>query len=215
MIYEEEKSYTKVAFCIALYILLLIIWLPGFNMSSNIHIVSNQDKVVQRRKVLRPPPQKPLEKVKVQDKKLKKVPIPDLTPDMPEPIIEKDPLKEPDIIDTDDWEIGIPDESPPMNDIVTVGEKGVESPIFIKRTQPIYPKIAIKVRMSGTVILQAVLRKDGTVSDIKVIRDFSKGKFGFADNAIEALKSWEFLPGKIYGKETDVRMTLTLSYRIQ
>ena len=208
----KRDHYLKLSLCIALYLTLIVIWLPGFSLGSRVYDVGGNPKQTQKRKVLKPPPEKPLEKVETREMKKKKKPMPDLTPDEPEPVLAPDPLPEPDLLLTDDWEIGIPD-GPPIGDtIAQVGDTGVEPPVFTKRVQPRYPEEAVKVKLQGYVLLQAILRKDGTVDDIKILRGLGKGKFGFEEEATKALQEWEFLPGRVNGKPADVRMNLKIDF---
>lgn len=213
----ENGKYMNLSWCIALWSVLLIIWMPGFSFGDKVFDVTKQENQPQKRKVLKPPPEKPLEQVKTKETKAKKMPMPDLTPDEPEPVVEPDPPPEPEVLPTDDWEIGIPDGPPePQGDtIARVGEVGVEPPVFTKKVQPSYPERAIKIRLQGYVILEAILRKDGSVDDIKVLRGLGKGKFGFEEKAAAALKQWTFLPGKVNGKPADVRMTLKIDFVLQ
>ena len=207
----------KLSFMIALYVSLALIWIPGFSFGNKVFDVDQRENQVQRRKVLKPPPEKPLEKVQTKDKKSKKLPMPDLTPDEPEPVVEPDPPPEPEVLPTDDWEIGIPDGPPePQGDtIARVGQVGVEPPVFTRKVAPDYPEQAVRIKLQGYVILEAILRKDGTVDDINVLRGLGKGKFGFEENAMKALKQWEFLPGKVSGNPADVRMTLKIDFVLQ
>ena len=213
----EDSKYMKGSFAVAIYFVLLLIWLPGFSFSPKVFDVRQDEIKPQKRKVLKPPPEQPLERVKTKEKKAKRVPMPDLTPDEPEPMVEPDPPPEPELLPTDDWEIGIPD-GPPVtatDTIARVGQVGVEPPIFTKRVPPKYPERAIKIKLQGYVILEAILRQDGSVDDIKVLRGLGKGKFGFEEEAIKALNQWEFLPGKVNGKNADVRMTLKIDFVLQ
>lgn len=219
MAFEEAGSdkNMRLSFCIALYIGLIILWMPGFSFGDVVFNANKEDKTPQKRKVLKPPPEKPLERVQTKDRKAKKMPVPDLTPDEPEPVVEPDPPPEPEILPTDDWEIGIPDGPPePQGDtIARVGQVGVEPPIFTRKVTPSYPERAVKIRLQGYVILEAILRKDGSVDDVKVLRGLGKGKFGFEEEAAKALQQWEFLPGKVNGKPADVRMTLKIDFVLQ
>jgi len=207
----------RIGLCIALYLVLAILWMPGFSFNSRVYTVDRVESKPQKRKVLKPPPEKPLERVKTQEKIAKKVPMPDMTPDEPEPVVEPEPPPEPEVLPTDDWEIGIPDGPPePQGDtIARVGQVGVEPPVFTKKVSPKYPDRAVKIKLQGYVILEAILRKDGAVDDIKVLRGLGKGKFGFEEEAIEALRRWEFLPGKVNGNPADVRMTLKIDFVLQ
>ncbi len=216
-----NDKYLRLSMCIALYLALIAFWVPGFSSSDKVHTVRTQDNKPQKRKVLKPPPEQPVERIQTKDKQAKRAPMPDLTPDEPEPIVEPAPEPEMDLVPTDDnWEIGIPDgptqsAQSQVESVARVGEVGVEPPVFTQKVKPDYPEKARKIRLQGYVILEAILRKDGAVDDIKVLRGLGKGKFGFEDAAAEALKQWEFLPGKYNGKPADVRMTLKIDFVLQ
>lgn len=213
----EEGVFMKRGLLASLLFILFIIWTPLPSFGDKVFDVATEDNKPQKRKVLKPPPEKPIERVQTQEKKAKKVPMPDMTPDEPEPIVEPDPPPEPEVLPTDDWEIGIPDGPPePQGDtIARVGQVGVEPPVFTQKVKPDYPDRAAKIKLQGYVILEAILRKDGAVEEIKVLRGLGKGKFGFEDEAIEALRQWKFLPGKVNGKPADVRMTLKIDFILQ
>lgn len=212
-----DQAYVKNALTFALVLTLVVIWAPFPKFSGKVFDVQQKDNKPQKRKVLKPPPEKPIERVEVQEKRTKKMPMPDLTPDEPEPIVQPEPPPEPEVSFTDDWEIGIPDGPPePQADtIARVGTVGVEAPIFTQRVKPKFPERAAKIKLQGYVILEAILRKDGGIDDIKVLRTLGKGKFGFEDEAITALKQWKFLPGKVNGQPADVRMTLKIDFILQ
>ena len=213
----ESNRYLRGSSAAAIWMVVILIWLPGISFGDTVYTVNTEENKPAPRKVLKPPPEQPLERVQTREKRAKKMPMPDMTPDEPEPIVEPDPPPEPEILPTDDWEIGIPDGPPePQTDtIARVGQVGVEPPVFTKRVPPKYPDRAIKIKLQGYVILEAILRKDGTVDDIKVLRGLGKGKFGFEEEAIKALKKWQFLPGKVNNRPADVRMTLKIDFVLQ
>ena len=88
-------------------------------------------------------------------------------------------------------------------------------PKILHRVQPLYPKMAANIGMQGSVILEAVLRRDGSVSDIRVLDTIGQGKFGFEDAAIDALKQWRFQPGRLRDQAVDVRMRLKIEFSLQ
>jgi len=208
---DNDKN-MKLSTCIALYLTLGLLWLPGFTSTRLIEVEKTElDKKVRVR--LKPPPEKPLEKVITIDRRATKVPMPDRTPDEPEPIVEKTPDYEMEFVETDEWVIGIPvTPATPSSTIFTPDSLGVESPIFIKRVPPEYPLPGRRVKMQGHVMLSAILRKDGTIDDIKVVKALGKGRFGFESAAEEALNQWKFLPGKLNDKMVDVRMNLRVDF---
>jgi TonB family protein len=211
---EREQKYMKVGFCAALYLVLLLVWLPGFSFGDGLVFVADNQPKPQRRKVLKPPAEKPLEMVRTKERQARKVPMPDLTPEAPEPVVVKEVMPDPNPIDSEDWEIGIPDAPPERSaaQIAMVGAAGVEPPVFTKRVPPEYPQKGVEIRLQGYVILQAILRKSGAIDDIQVLRGLGQGKFGFEDEAIASLQQWQFLPGKVNGRPADVRMNLRVDF---
>lgn len=93
--------------------------------------------------------------------------------------------------------------------IPRVGEEGVEAPVFTKRVSPDLPPELQKekVKITGYVILEFVCRKNGEITDIKILRSIWRDK-KLALEFIKALKKWEFMPGKKDGVPCDVRMTV-------
>ena len=75
-----------------------------------------------------------------------------------------------------------------------------------------YPKEAKKNGVEGRVILQFVVQKDGSLSNIKVIRNISNG---CGEEAVRVVKSMpKFKPGKQRGKTVKVQYTLPISFRL-
>jgi len=86
---------------------------------------------------------------------------------------------------------------------------GVSPPTIIHRVEPQYSEEARKARYQGTVVLEAIVRKDGTVDIIRVVRSLG---FGLDENAIQALKQWRFRPGtrNVNGAATPVDISLNI-----
>ena len=211
---HDSGKTMRLSFCIALYAVLILIWMPGFSFSAPVFDVGD-DTPPTPRVTLKPPPEKPLEQVVVRQMEARSVPMPDTTPDEPEPLIEPDPVEEIDMVTTEDWVFGIPEHAPePKLGIVNEHTIGLESPIFLERVPPGYPEMARRLRIEGYVILEAVLRTDGTVDEIRVVRGLGKGRFGFEDAAAQALAQWTYLPGKLHDKAVDVRMTLRVDFQL-
>jgi TonB family protein len=60
---------------------------------------------------------------------------------------------------------------------------------LIKRVQPIYPTLMQSARMTGQVVLDAIIHPDGTIGDITVLRSTNDA---FAQSAIAAVKQWRY-----------------------
>ena len=70
--------------------------------------------------------------------------------------------------------------------------KGAETRRAKKMVQPKYPEIALKMRVEGTVKLEAVVDSDGTVKNVIVV----SGNPLLKPTAVECVKEWQYEPGK-------------------
>lgn len=62
---------------------------------------------------------------------------------------------------------------------------------LLKRVQPIYPPRLETMRIAGTVVLDAVIHRDGSIGDITILRS-TNGEF--AQSAVAAVKQWRYTP---------------------
>jgi len=159
----------------------------------------------------RPPEKKPL-----QDTKALKVPFPDPTPHEVEPLFVAVPEPEP-VFDHaavgDDFDDIIPVVEPPPPAAPVRQHLATASPVVLHRVEPEYPRLARISGVEGLVILEAVVRKDGSVGEVTVLMA-PEGKLGFDREAVAALRQWRFRPGEMHGRPVDVIMTLTIKFRL-
>lgn len=88
---------------------------------------------------------------------------------------------------------------------VAVGENA-ERALIIE--QPIIPYPAAAKGQQGTVILQVLVGRDGTVQDAK----FLQGSLAFADAAITGVRQWKFKPYIFNGRPVSVQTLLTMTF---
>jgi TonB family protein len=62
---------------------------------------------------------------------------------------------------------------------------------LLKKLSPPYPPAMLAARIEGVVILDATIRRDGTIGDVKVLKSTSPG---FEQAAIGAVKQWRYTP---------------------
>ena len=86
------------------------------------------------------------------------------------------------------------------------------APTLIYRVDPEYSEEARKARFQGTVILETLVRKDGFVDLVHVVRSLG---FGLDQNAIDAVKKWRFRPGMKNGAPVDVPMRIEVSFNLR
>jgi TonB family protein len=89
---------------------------------------------------------------------------------------------------------------------------GVSPPAVLSRVEPQYSEEARKARYQGTVVLEAIVRKDGTVDILRVVRSLG---FGLDENAIDALKKWRFRPGTKGGVPVDVALNIEVNFNLR
>jgi protein TonB len=89
---------------------------------------------------------------------------------------------------------------------------GVTAPKVIFQVDPEYSEEARRARYQGTVVLEAVVRKDGNVDLVHLVRSLG---FGLDQNAIEALKKWRFRPGTKNGTPVDVTINIEVRFNIR
>ena len=86
-----------------------------------------------------------------------------------------------------------PDESWPPPGVFRPGID-VTLPKQVKNVYPRFPPDAVQARVQGLVGMEAVVLPDGTVGEVRVVRSLDK-RYGVDDEAVKALKQWQFTPG--------------------
>ena len=77
---------------------------------------------------------------------------------------------------------------------------------------PQYTEQARKARVEGIVVLQAVVRKDGTVDSFRVLRGLG---YGLDESAINTIATkWRFRPGTLNGQPVDVQANIEVSFKL-
>ena len=87
---------------------------------------------------------------------------------------------------------------------------GVAQGMLIQRTMPIYPPIAKAARVQGTVVLQAMISKQGTIEDLKVV----SGPAMLQESAIDAVKTWRYRPYLLNNEPVEVETTINVIFTL-
>ena len=89
-------------------------------------------------------------------------------------------------------------------------EKGdLTAPIVIMKVDPAYPPDLIRAHVEGTVVLYAVIRADGSVSQVRVLRGLEER---LDENARLALAKWRFRPGTKNGSAVDLEAVVQVPF---
>lgn len=155
-----------------------------------------------------PPPSRQEE---IPKPRVMKIPVPDPTPNAPEPIVDPEELDlEIDPSDTD--LVFAPPEAPP---IVPEGpihmNADVKAPVKISGPDPVYTDSGRRAGIEGVVIVQAIVNKHGIVESVNVLKGLP---LGLDQAAVEAVRRWRFAPATLHGRPVDVYYTLTVNFQL-
>lgn len=97
---------------------------------------------------------------------------------------------------------------------VYVPGKGITSPILVKEVKPVYTREAREARIEGTVMLEAVVLTTGEVGDVEITESLDT-EYGLDEQAVKAVKQWEFKPGTKDGKPVPVRVEIEMTFTLR
>jgi protein TonB len=115
-------------------------------------------------------------------------------------------------------DLGMKAPSPPSTEVnkhepkrrVKMNE-GVEQAQLILRIEPRYPQLAIQVKKEGTVILHAIISREGSITALDVL----SGPPLLVQAALEAVRQWRYRPTLLNGEPVEVETTITVIFRLQ
>jgi len=104
---------------------------------------------------------------------------------------------------------GPPPPPPPPPARIRVGGN-VENASIINKTTPSYPAIAKTAHVSGTVILHAIIGKDGSIKELQYI----SGPPLLLKSAMDAVKEWRYKPTQLNGEPVEVDTTIDVVFTL-
>jgi len=210
---NEDTQSMKVAWIGAL-IFHFLLFITVFPSMGGTEFVAEEREAVVIKRYKPPTPPKEQPKKKVVKKSASRVPIPDPTPDEPEPIVaeEVEFVEDTDVPVDTDFVVGMPTGGPPVIDQGPMRVGGdIQEPERIVYVAPEYPELARRARMEGFVILQAVIDKQGNVKDVEVLRGLG---LGLDVAAQDAVKQWKYTPTFYNGRPVEVILTVNVVFQL-
>jgi protein TonB len=85
-------------------------------------------------------------------------------------------------------------------------------PNAVRNPPPEYHPIARQLRQQGTVVLNVLIREDGTVEDVQVLREIPRSRLN--DAAVRAVERWTYTPASKDGVPVKVWKTEAIHFRL-
>jgi len=86
----------------------------------------------------------------------------------------------------------------------------VQSARIVRQPKPSYPPLAKQARIQGTVRFEAVIAKDGTIQQLRMV----SGHPLLIPAATEAVKQWVYQPTQLNGEPVEVATTIDVNFTL-
>jgi protein TonB len=84
-------------------------------------------------------------------------------------------------------------------------------PVPTRKVDPKYPPVLKTARVEGDVILYAIIRKDGSVDSIQLLKGLEPR---LDQNAMDALARWQFRPAERNGMPVELEAVVRIPFRV-
>ena len=99
------------------------------------------------------------------------------------------------------------------NDAFGTGS-GVTMPTVLTEVKPSYTPGAMRAKVQGAVIVEAIVREDGSVGRVRIVRSLDR-TFGLDEEALRAVRNWRFAPGTRQGRNVAVIVEIELTFTLR
>jgi protein TonB len=86
----------------------------------------------------------------------------------------------------------------------------VQSSMAISRPNPVYPPIARQARIQGRVMLEALISRNGTIENLRVVN----GHPLLVPAALDAVRQWRYRPTMLNGEPVEVQTTIEVNFTL-
>jgi len=91
---------------------------------------------------------------------------------------------------------------------------GVISPKLIYEVKPGYTGEAMRAKIQGVVLMEAVVMPDGSIGNVHITRGLDS-TFGLDQEAIKTVKKWRFSPGTRFGQPVPVLVEIEMTFTLR
>lgn len=89
---------------------------------------------------------------------------------------------------------------------------GIEPPRLLREVKPEYTDEARRRGVVGEVVLEVVVRNDGSVGEVRMLRGLG---YGLDQRAVEAVRQWRFSPARRQGAAVDVIVEVAVDFALR
>ncbi|HVL66604.1 MAG TPA: energy transducer TonB, partial [Vicinamibacterales bacterium] len=89
---------------------------------------------------------------------------------------------------------------------------GITPPELLREVRPEYTEEARRRGITGDVVLEIVVRRDGSVGAVKVLQGLGGG---LDQRAIDAVRQWRFAPARRHGTPVDVLVEVAVEFKLR
>jgi TonB family protein len=89
---------------------------------------------------------------------------------------------------------------------------GIEPPALLREVKPDYTEQARRQGVEGDVVMEIVVRHDGTVGQVRVLQGLGHG---LDERAVAAVRQWRFTPASRRGTPVDVLVEVAMEFKLR
>jgi periplasmic protein TonB len=91
---------------------------------------------------------------------------------------------------------------------------GVISPRLLREVKPGYTGEAMRAKIQGVVLMEAVVMPDGSIGNVRITRSLDP-TFGLDQEAIKTVRKWQFAPGTRFGQPVPVLVEIEMTFTLR
>ncbi len=89
---------------------------------------------------------------------------------------------------------------------------GITAPAIVREIKPDYTEEGRRRHLEGDVVLEIVVKSDGSVGSVKLLQGLGAG---LDERAVDAVRQWRFSPAKRYGTPVDVIVEVAMEFKLR
>lgn len=92
------------------------------------------------------------------------------------------------------------------------GGSGIDAPRLLREVKADYSEEGRRRGVTGDVVLEIVVRRDGSVGDVKLLKGLG---WGLDERAVQAVRQWRFSPATRSGTPIDVVVEAAVEFKLR